>query len=230
MLFSEKNDINVMSSSRGEELLTKPIVILVGGRFTAGKDEFADYLVREHGFVKQGMSDTLANALERLDPLIGSKVQVENGTGKLVNLTEVRYTELLDTQGYVGAKTDPEVRRLLQVLGTEVGRELLGKNIWVDAAANRIKEQLAAGNERVVLTGARFPNELAIAQSNFNIKNSPTITSVWVTRPGLPADLHASETSVSQSDFEYVLDNSGDLNALYTASGALLDMILKDHE
>lgn len=209
--------------------MTDPIVILVGGRLTAGKDEFADYLVREHGFVKQGMSDTLAEALHRLNPIIGSKVQIENGTGKLLGLTEVRAGELIDEQGYTQAKTDPEVRRLLQVLGTEVGRELLDKNIWVTAAANRIIEQFQAGNNKIVLTGARFPNELDIAQSHFNVFNPPTITSVWVTRPGLPADLHASETSVSADDFEYVLDNSGDLNALYTASGALLDMILKDH-
>lgn len=195
--------------------MSEPIIILVGGRLTAGKDVFADRLVAAHGFVKLGMSDTLAEALYRLNPYLS---------------TGARYQELVDRHGYVQAKTNSEVRRLLQVLGTEVGRELLGKNIWVNAVQARILEQFAAGNTKIVITGARFPNELAIAQTNFNVFNPPIITSVWVDRPSLPAaDGHSSEGSVTAGDFEYVLVNSGTLEELEIASDRILAALMADY-
>ena len=45
----------------------------------------------------------------------------------------VTYREAIEERGYTEAKAEfPEVRRLLQVFGTEVGRDLFGENVWVD--------------------------------------------------------------------------------------------------
>lgn len=193
------------------------IVIGVGGRLTAGKDVFADRLVEQHGFVKLGMSDTLAEALYRLNPWIDIG---EDGLA--------RYQTLVDFEGYVSAKRYPEVRRLLQVLGTEVGRELLGENIWVDAARRRITEQLELGNN-VVITGIRFPNELELFEY-WEDDDFVAATTVWVDRPSLPAgDTHASENSISPEDFEYQLLNDSTLEALEERSDALLEEIRVDY-
>lgn len=207
---------------QGEELLTNQLVILVGGLLTAGKDEFADHLVREHNFAKLGMSDTLAEALRRLNPIIGT---VTDDNKDLVG--PYRYQEKLAEVGYVGAKKNDEVRRLLQVLGTEVGRELFGQNFWVDMAENRIRELTDAGRD-VVLTGARFPNEVELADT-INQKEKAAATTVWVDRPGLEQAGHASETSVSSKDFQYTLFNNGTLQELYTASDSLLRAIRTDY-
>lgn len=198
--------------------MSEPIVILVGGLLTAGKDEFADRLVAEHGFVKLGMSDTLREATRRLTSVY---VRVDDNF--------VTVPELLESVGYVRAKElSPGYRVLLQELGTEVGRDLLGKNIWVEAAKSRILETMEQHPAGVVLTGARFPNELDMVQY-FEEWRDITATSVWVDRPGLEAASHASEGSVSRNDFEYVLNNTGTLEDLAMASDELLALIRADY-
>lgn len=195
--------------------MSEPIILLVGGRLTSGKDAFADHLVENHDFVKLGMSDTLALALYRLNPW----VLAEKGPGVW------RYQTIVDRVGYVEAKKNPEVRRLLQVLGTEVGRQLLGENIWVDATKKKIQE-LAAEGKNVVLTGIRYENEIALER---NLAGIEIVTSIWVERPGLePTSQHSSEGSVAANDFEYVLPNTGTLQDLYKAADALLEEILND--
>lgn len=208
-----------------------PLVILVGGRLTAGKDEFADRLVAEHGFRKLGMSDTLAEALYTLNPVIPIHDDWRPG-GPIA----YRYRELVDGVGYVEAKKNPEVRRLLQVLGTEVGRRLLDSDIWVKAAKRKILRLVDFGHD-VVLTGIRFENEIAL-DHELNDQHGPNqrelaATSVWVDRPSLPIPdpaAHASEASLSASDFQYVLTNDKDLKALREASDGLLDTIRRDYD
>jgi hypothetical protein len=195
------------------------VVIGVGGRLEAGKDAFSDYLVEKHGFVKLGMSDTLAEALYRLNPYIQEGYEY------------YPYQDFLEYRGgYVEAKKNPEVRRLLQVLGTEVGRDLLGQDIWVKAAKRRIDEHTAAGTN-VVITGVRFPNELAMFDRP-DIWHTqwvdPITTTVWVERGGSTA-AHSSEASVSSEDFEYVLDNLGTLEELHTSAERLYAGILADY-
>src|SRR5690606_11700148 len=121
-------------------------VIGVGGLLTAGKDVFADRLVEEHGFVKLGMSDILAEALYALNPIVtyskGESRDYPDGPlgkpGKTTHtvyllsyqdyLKDIYYNTGFEGQAaYVEAKKHPEVRRLLQALGTEVGRNLLGE-------------------------------------------------------------------------------------------------------
>lgn len=215
---------------------TTPLVILVGGRLTSGKDAFADHLVAKHKFVKLGMSDTLAEALYRLNPLI--PVQHPGPFGE-VSVQFVPYQNYFHdfAGGYVQAKTNPEVRRLLQQLGTEVGRELLGQNIWVEAARKKILELTSAGHN-VIITGIRFPNELEL-ENQLNevidtwgaVGDKQHATSVYVDRPSLPAPVagHSSEGSVQLEDFQYVLGNTGTLEDLYAASDALLGEIRDDY-
>lgn len=208
--------------------MSKPIVILAGGRLRSGKDTFADHLVDKHNFVKLGMSDTLAEALYRLNPWvwdIGEKELV------IYSGTIERYQELVERVGYVEAKKNPEVRRLLQVLGTEVGRQLLGENIWVEAAKKKIFEELAGGAAGVILTGARYPNELALADQIFNDQDVAA-TTVWVRRAQVEVDdqfaAHSSEGSVQAQDFEYILFNDDSLQELYDQADALLETIQED--
>lgn len=212
------------------EVLTQ-IVILLGGKLAAGKDEVADVLVEKHNFVKLGMSDVLAEALYRLNPLIQFyPKEIPNSEGA-VNASVVRYQQFVDTSGYVEAKKNPEVRRLLQKLGTEVGRELLGENIWVDAVKKKIYAELNAGVAGVVLTGTRFPNELTIVESINELHYSDEVfaTSVYVTRPGHEGDgSHASEVSLGSEDFEYEFINDSTLDELKTRAEKVPGLIEED--
>jgi len=59
--------------------------------------------------------------------------------------------------------------KLLQLLGTEWGRNGYGENIWVDAAKNAVANIIEANfnqNIMIVIDDCRFPNEL-VAFNNF---------------------------------------------------------------
>jgi hypothetical protein len=161
------------------------------------------------------MSDALHEAMLAIDPIVKAAGHALGG-GLTVRL--VRYSEYVETLGYVDAKKHPEVRRLLQKLGTEVGRNMIGENTWVNVLARKIDDHLYA-DQPVVVTGIRFPNELAMIRQFAG-------RSFWVDRPGLdsPASsaVHASENSVSAADFDTTITNDGTLEDLYLAVEQLM--------
>lgn len=69
-----------------------------------------------------------------------------------------RLSAIVRDLGWENAKKISEVRRFLQVLGTEGVRGHLGERAWVQATAKAIKD---SGAEKVVISDVRFPNEAA---------------------------------------------------------------------
>lgn len=193
-------------------------IIGIGGKLASGKDAIADYLVEKHGWAKLGMSDALAEALEVLNP----HIPVENSVLGIISSTSwVRYKDYLSEHGYVKAKENPEVRRLLQVLGTQVGRELISESVWTDIVARRARtaSRFAPG---VIITGIRFPNELELISDDLEGELW------WVNRPGLSLDsssTHSSENSVAHYDFDRVIINDGTLEELYLKVDKILTLI-----
>ena len=171
----------------------------LGGLPESGKDVIADHLVEAHGFVKIGMSDVLNEALIKLDP----RVEGEHGVA-------YRYSTLIDYYGYTEAKAKfPEVRRLLRVLGTEVGRDLLGEDTWVKAVDAKIYRIGVAGNRNVVVTGIRYPNELRM------IKQYGAGVAWWIDRPNHNTrSEHTSDNALAETDFDRTIINNGTLDGL----------------
>lgn len=200
-----------------------PVLIGLGGRLRSGKDALADHLVAEHGFVKIGFSDPLNLALQVLNPLIPLDFDVHRTDGSLLGRqnTLVRYSDLAQTVDYADAKRHREVRELLQRLGTEVGRNMIDENVWVNVAVNTIKNYRNAGTP-VVLTGLRFVNEVQAVRGLVGART------VWVDRPGLgegTTSAHASENSISAEDFDQVVVNDGTLDDLYAKADALVESL-----
>jgi hypothetical protein len=114
------------------------------------------------------------------------------------------------------------VRQKLQLRGTEEGRNAVGPDIWVratDLAIQREYEQVrAAGYQHMIalIKDVRFPNELAYvtrhegvncyieAPRRFEAKLAETAADA-AAREAIRS--HASETSVSASDFDHVIQN-----------------------
>ncbi len=229
--FSQENNMPVHGFTPAEgrtELPSASLAPLIGlgGRLRAGKDAVGDYLEEKHGYTKLGMSDALNEALLALNPWIPSTVPhsiVKDGNEYYYPRFE-RYVDLHAKVGYVEAKKNPEVRRLLQALGTEVGRNMISPSVWVDIAERKIQELRAQGKP-VVITAVRFPNEV-------DMVNRLGGTTVWIERDtearGASDEVinaHASETSVQAYMFEYVIGNHGTLEELGENVEHVLEMV-----
>lgn len=102
-------------------------------------------------------------------------------------------------------------RQLLQLLGTEWGRQLIHPDIWVRSLVERVSPWLDAGMT-VVVTDVRFDNEAeAISAAGGE---------VWkVVRPGWSclcsdAAAHASEAGVGEAFVARTIVNDGGLDRL----------------
>lgn len=180
-------------------------LLALGGYAEAGKDAIADHLEGDLSWSRDYFSSALEEALLKLDPWI-----ITDG------IFYERYSELHKRKGYTESKQNPEVRRLLQVLGTEVGREMFGKSVWVNIFDRKVKPLLEAG-ENVVVTGVRFRNEVIWARRRGG-------HAVWVDRGGEPVNDHASDNSLSEKDFDHTIKNTGTLAELYAG----VDLLLKE--
>jgi hypothetical protein len=143
------------------------------------------------------MSKPLEKALLILNPIVDRNMNL-------------RYSEVHEAVGYDESKKIPEVRRLLQTLGTEVGRNLMGEDVWL----NKVIEDtmLHWPKQNVVVTGVRYPNEL---QGFKNSAARHSLESVWIERPGVKAiNAHSSDNTLSRSDFDMYCINSGTLEDL----------------
>lgn len=214
-----------------------PHLIGLGGKLRAGKDAVGDYLEATHGYVKLGMSDALNEALLKLNPIIPTGKYWESGYEHYMT-----YQDYHAAHGYVEAKKNPEVRRLLQVLGTEVGREMISEDVWVSIAEKKIREHWAEGKQ-VVITAMRFPNEIEMLNRLGGL-------SLWIDRPdelrseGLESSLgtpitpvgfkerteanrgiseHASENSVNADMFYQTIVNDSSLDELYQKIETAID-------
>jgi len=176
-------------------------IIGLSGFARSGKDEAAQVLVEEFGFIRVAFADKLREVLYQLNPIVDSWHLEVDGEEKHL-YTTVQY--VIDRHGWDGYKETPygsEIRRLLQRLGTEAGRQTLWDSIWIDAAFANLPD-----DAKVVVSDARFYNEFdAIRQRGGYI---------WrIDRDGVgPANDHASETeAIDYPYFSLYLKNNGTL-------------------
>jgi hypothetical protein len=173
-------------------------LIALTGYARAGKDTVGRILLEEWGSgLRVAFADVLREMAYALDPF----VTYESGW--------VRLAHLVDEVGWDRAKTSsPDVRRLLQRLGTEAGREVLGTDIWVDTAFERKVVPALGRGIPVVITDCRFPNE-AEAVTNHGGE-------VWrIVRPGAkPALGHVSDRALDDYPVTRTIHNLGDMTHL----------------
>lgn len=160
------------------------MLVAFSGLKGAGKDTAADVLVQEYGFTRVAFAD----AVREMSLIINPLITVQGNYGKLDESIVVRLSQLVTQFGWDKIKRDiPEVRRFLQVIGTEAGRMLLGENVWVDLLQKRFPD-LTDPDSLYVITDCRFDNEVEFVRSNGGCL-------IWIERPGLVSDGHASEST-----------------------------------
>lgn len=184
-------------------------IICLSGYARSGKDEAAKVLVEEFGFTKIAFADKLREFVEAVDPIVGAGVDRlgESDGDTLLRLSQVfKYHthngEPINWENYKETRFAPEIRRLIQRIGTEGGRDTLGKDTWVNAALSDLPE-----DAKVVVSDGRFANEMDSVRSLGGY--------VWrIYRPGVGSDnSHSSETeAVNYPNFSLFLQNNGTLS------------------
>ena len=102
------------------------------------------------------------------------------------------------------------LREALQLLGTEFGRNMIGKTIWLDALLRDIRQAEAEGAEGVVIDDLRFANE-------YHFLRDLGATIIRIDRPDAAngtLNSHASECDWVDFRWDHRIHNDGDMLAL----------------
>lgn len=182
------------------------MIIGLSGYARSGKDTIAEFLVEKYGFTRLAFADPMREALIRLNP----KITVNGING-------VYLASVVPKLGWDNLKeVSPDVRELLQRMGTEVGREMFGEHFWIDYLMNKALEI----KNNIVISDVRYLNEInAIKMWNGQ---------VWrVNRPKVgPANDHSSEQEVDlYKDYDVIINNDSSIEDLFSELTPLLEQI-----
>lgn len=189
------------------------IIIGLTGLARSGKDTVGDHLVDEFGFTRVALADAIKNAALALDPLVPDMDPADPTEGDFPT-GHIRLSEYVAAFGWEEAKTNPEVRRTLQRLGSEAGWMTHGEDLWLRKAERTMSEVPGP----VVITDIRMPHEAAWVRSLGG--------KLWrVQRPSTGLDA-AQGTHISEAggfEVDRVVTNDGTLEQLYETVATLLD-------
>jgi dephospho-CoA kinase len=170
------------------------------GKDTAGK------ILMEHGYERLSFADPIRTALYTLNPIVA-----EDG---------LSLQNVVDIHGWDEAKKQYlEIRRLVQIFGTEVARRQWGQDFWVDLALRKI-----VPNHRYVITDCRFPNEARAIRASGG--------QIWkIYRDGVNAvNDHISDNFIKDIAADYVVYNSGSLEDFEGMIEGLLKAVNDEHD
>lgn len=175
------------------------IIVGLTGPAGVGKDTAANVMVRELGFTRLALADPIKKAITILDPFLN-----KFGDRLTADLAAFESDGVIGSESYFRAwdyvKQMPEARRLLQVFGSEVGRDMFGENVWIDKMYRD-----AEGLPLVVVPDIRFHNE-----ATFLKRHNGFVVSIR--RPGVgPVNDHISDRGLPATLIDYTLPNDGDL-------------------
>lgn len=208
-----------MNTTTNLKLKKHTLLLIASDGFQVGKSTFAtmlEHYLEKEALLRESFADPLKDMLRvLLTRHIGAHhTEVSKGlTG-----------DLKETQ--VGALQHSKVtyRKLMQTLGTE-WREVAGcPDLWGEVMLNKLltRAEWADNQDKklwVVVDDFRFPRE-----ANFLIEHLDPeewqVESVLVTKSskntGSEAHTHKSEGSLKDWPFNYIADNSGGKDALYS--------------
>lgn len=172
-----------------------PRIVGFSGRIGAGKDTACEALV-EKGWIKVAFSDAVWAAVAALDPICDANCFRFHEYGQDIERTK---------------RLNGEVRILAQRMGTEVGRNLIGENTWLDALERRFDTLPECPG--VCVSGVRFDNEAEWIRQ----RGGYVIEVSRKDREGVdPSNgKHASETGLTRELIEIELRNDRGVTELH---------------
>ena len=194
-------------------------LVAIHGKLGTGKDTLASFLTDHTPY---SFADPLRKGLLALDPIVDARFNPCSDENEYEGL--VRLSDVVRTSGWDEAKKIPEVRRLMQVYGTEAGRDIHGQGCWVNLA-----EEFIDKHDRVVIRDVRFPNEVdAIYGFEFTkpkLKNRTVLVKMLGEsrrQHEQSAAQHASEQGLEDWLFDVLVFNDGTLDDLKWAANYIV--------
>lgn len=185
------------------EMKNDMFVGLVGNQ-GAGKTQCAQYLKLGYGFAGASFAAPIYDILEKINPYFADE-----------EASFLCYKHAVAELGVQEAKRlIPRVRELLQIIGTELGRDLHGENCWI-----RILDRKHGKKSRVVIDDVRFLNEVDYIRS----RNGCIVHVISDRAPNRNAK-HRSEHMDFAAVADYTVTNNGTLAELHRQ----LDVIMAD--
>ena len=185
-------------------------------------------------WVKFKVVRTKITKFERIDEVFYFSTIEEANKFKLNNLNYDYFGEI--------EKVEMTPRLMLQLLGTECGREIIHPDLWVISLMAEYKSKLSSNNPvddldweprfiypNWIITDTRFENELKAVKDREGItirvnriifrEQTTEIGKIFtVVQPEVDKLLgiqeHSSETALDNADFDYVIDNNGTISEL----------------
>jgi len=201
-------------------------IIAVAGLIDSGKGTVSEYLAEHHDYRKLAFADKLKDAVAAIFGWPRHLLEGDTRESRLWRETEDTWWS-----ARLGYTVTP--RLMLQYMGTEAGRNVFGQDIWIASVEKAI---LNTNNINHVLTDLRFPNEADLVKRLFGINirvergERPdwydTAVNAPEKMPELYPNVHPSECSLVNYKFDYVIDNNGTLEDLYSK----IENILREYK
>lgn len=185
----------------------KPIVILITGYISSGKDTIANHLLERYSsknlnVCKIALADKLKLITQRLIKLF---YDID------IDLGDFYDQEAKERQRYNMPHT---LRTLLQIVGSDIFRDMLWKDIWCDVISKDISLY-----DIVIISDWRFPNELHYFHNLYLNSSIEKYITIRVNRVrhhvGINNMIHQSEEHIDKLNVMYDIDNNGSLEDLY---------------
>jgi hypothetical protein len=191
------------------------MIIGICGLIGAGKDTAADYLVNFHEFRRESFAGTLKDAVAAV---FGWDREMLEGRTK----TAREWREQIDPWWSERLNIPNLTPRLvLQLWGTEVCRKAFHDDIWIASVENKLRQTA----DNIVISDCRFPNEIASIRNAGGrvIRIARGSDPDWFSlakinvkeMKALYPNVHASEYSWANTDFDMIIDNNGSIEDLY---------------
>lgn len=124
------------------------MIIGIVGFAGSGKGTVSDILVRDHGFTKLSFADPVKDAVAAIfgwsRELLEGDTDVSRG-----------FREKVDPWWTKKFGYEVTPRKMLQLMGTEAGRDVFDMDLWIHNMDFRLDR-----HENVVIADVRFPNEI----------------------------------------------------------------------
>lgn len=156
-----------------------------------------------------------------------AQVPLGEGLGAVILPLAGPLKDIARQMGWDGQK-DERGRRLLQLLGTECGRQCIDPDIWV-----KRWRKIASGWRIVIADDLRYDNEANEFDFIVHVggRAEPPRWRRWLSRIPIIGRtfLHASESGISPYLVHYWFDNSGPIDMMPFLARRLIDQIFAEY-